>query len=141
MNEYKKLLKNHGLIVTKGRTHALEILKNSGVPLNVEEVFQKVDRKLVPNFTSLYRILNQLFEAGLLNKTIHQDGINYYEFKSPHHKHFIVCKICGTISEIKHCPMETFEKEVSEETGFTVEGHNVELQGICPKCQKDTNKI
>lgn len=136
MKEYKKLLKDHGLIVTKGRSHALEILMNSNVPMNVEEVFQKVDRQLVPNFTSLYRILNQLFEADLLNKTIHQNGMNYYEIKSPHHKHYIVCKICGNISEIKHCPMEAFEKEVSQETGFIVECHTVELEGICPQCQE-----
>ncbi|WP_071027164.1 Fur family transcriptional regulator [Peptoniphilus raoultii] len=140
MNKYQKLLKEHNLILTKGRLHALEVLSKEEIPLNVEEIFAKVDKEFVPNFTSLYRILNQLYDAGLLNKTIYQDGINYYEFKRHDHRHYIICTKCGKVSKIKGCPMDAFEEEVSNDTGFIVKGHTVELEGICPDCQKNDNK-
>jgi len=136
MKDFEKLLRDNNLKVTKGRIAILELLYSSKIPMNTEEIFNYVDKDELPSFTSLYRILNQLSEAGILEKNLYQNGLLYYELKGKKHRHYIICSKCGKISPIEHCPISEFVEEASIETGYVVEDHVVELIGICPNCQK-----
>lgn len=136
MRDFKKLLKSKDLKITKGRLEVLEILENSSVPMNTEEIFSKLQFDTSPSFTSLYRILNQLADVGLLRKNIYQNGITYYETAIDTHRHFIICSSCGKIQEVKHCPIDKITKKVEAESGYMVHSHSLEFSGLCPNCQE-----
>ncbi len=136
MKTYKQMLKDKNLKVTKGRLAVLELLNSSKVPMNAEQVFEKIDKRDVPSFTSLYRILNQLADEDFLKKNLFSNGLLYYETANLGHRHFIICSNCGKISSIEKCPLHEFDEAAAKETGYVVEYHNVELVGLCPECQK-----
>lgn len=136
MRDFKKLLQEKRLKVTKGRLEVLEILEHSTVPMNTEEIFAKLQFDTSPSFTSLYRILNQLANVGLLRKNIYQNGITYYESANDSHRHFIICSSCGKIQQVSHCPIENITKKIEQDTGYIVGSHTLEFKGICPDCQK-----
>ena len=130
-----EILKDNNLKITKGRIALLELLKNSEVPMNTEEIFDLTDKESIPSFTSLYRMLNELSDKGIIRKNLYSNGLFYYELAQTDHKHYIVCSKCGKVSPIKECPISDFEKIAEDETGYKVVGHIVELRGICPECQ------
>ncbi|MBU5669353.1 transcriptional repressor [Peptoniphilus sp. MSJ-1] len=135
MKDFEKLLRDNNLKITKGRLAILELLHQSKIPMNTEEIFAEVDKEELPSFTSLYRILNQLTDVGIIEKNLYQNGLLYYELRDKKHKHYIICEKCGKISAIENCPISDFEKEASIETGYIVVDHVIELKGICPDCQ------
>jgi Fur family ferric uptake transcriptional regulator len=136
MEDYKKMLKDKNLKVTKGRLAVLELLNASKVPMNAEQIYEDIDKEAVPSFTSLYRILKQLADEDLLKKNLYSNGLLYYETAKLGHRHFIICSKCGKISSIEKCPLHEFDEAAAKETGYVVEYHSVELVGICPECQK-----
>ena len=135
MKSCDEILKDNNLKITKGRIALLELLKNSEVPMNTEEIFDLTDKESIPSFTSLYRMLNELSDKGIIRKNLYSNGLFYYELAQTDHKHYIVCSKCGKVSPIKECPISDFEKIAEDETGYKVVGHIVELRGICPECQ------
>ena len=137
MKIFEDILKKNNLKVTKGRLTLLEELNKSQVPMNTEEIFASADKNTIPSLTSLYRMLNELSDKGIIRKNLYSNGLLYYEFAGSEHRHYIVCSKCGKVSPIKECPISDFEKIAEEETGFKVIGHLVELKGVCPECQKN----
>lgn len=129
----KNLLNGTGLRFTKGREAVLNVLNNSILPLSADEIIDLVDKSIVSG-SSVYRILSELDQAGILLKTIRQNGISYYELYTSH-KHFILCSECGKMLPIEHCPISPFEEKIAKSTGFKITGHMIELKGICPECQ------
>ena len=135
MKNCDEILKDNNLKITKGRIALFELLKDSEVPMNTEEIFDLTDKVSIPSFTSLYRMLNELSDKGIIRKNLYSNGLFYYELAQTDHKHYIVCSKCGKVSPIKECPISDFEKIAEDETGYKVIGHIVELRGLCPDCQ------
>ena len=122
MKNYENILRKNDLKITRGRIELLDLLYN---------------KKIIPSFTSLYRLLNELSDKNILKKNLYHNGLYYFEFNDDRHRHYIVCAKCGKISAIENCPIADFEKIAEKETGYTVISHIVELRGICPDCQKN----
>ena len=137
LKSYDEILRNNNLKVTKGRIALIELLNESNVPMNTEEIFDLTDKDTIPSFTSLYRMLNELCDKGIIRKNLYSNGLFYYEYAQTEHRHYIVCTKCGKVSPIKECPISDFEKIAEDETGYKVVGHIVELRGICPECQNE----
>lgn len=130
----KEILKDNNLKVTKGRLEVLNTLNKSQTPLSVEEIYNNISRESCKSLTTAYRIVNQLEDAKIIRKAFSKNGISYYELSIHSHKHYIVCSICGKITPIDHCPIESLENLVEKETGYEITGHIIELSGICPDC-------
>ncbi|MDU2109976.1 MAG: Fur family transcriptional regulator [Peptoniphilus lacydonensis] len=137
MKNYENILRKNDLKITHGRIELLDLLYNSKIPMNTEEIYSSVNKKIIPSFTSLYRMLNELSDKNILKKNLYHNGLYYFEFNDDRHRHYIVCAKCGEISAIENCPIADFEKIAEKETGYTVISHIVELRGICPDCQKN----
>ena len=130
-----QLLKRAGLKVTPHRKAMLEILMDAHKPLTVEEVYQNLfEKKQLCDLSTVYRALNTMAEHQLLQKSVHQDGCVYYQLSFDHHSHFLVCECCHESVPIDLCPLEQLEREIREDTGYEITGHQFEISGLCPKC-------
>ena len=58
MKNYENILRKNDLKITHGRIELLDLLYNSKIPMNTEEIYSSVNKKIIPSFTSLYIILN-----------------------------------------------------------------------------------
>jgi len=135
---YKDALKNDGLKNTKHRNSILNIIEKSPQPLTADNIYMAlINAGEAINLSSVYRILGTLAEKRMIikssvigeNKAVFE--LNYYE-----HKHHFVCTKCKKIISISGCPLEEYEKVLTKKMGFNIQGHKLEIYGICSDCRK-----
>lgn len=127
-----------GLKATRHRTEILDILSASELPLAAEEVFLALNqRKISVSLSTVYRALDVLSEKKLVKKrSIPGDSRTLFEYNRMVHKHYLICLGCNKILPIEHCPLGDYEKSLAKETDFSIAGHNLDIYGYCPECQK-----
>jgi Fur family ferric uptake transcriptional regulator len=83
---------------------------------------------------TVYRSLNLLKDAGILEQHTFADGRAVFELSHPesHHDH-LVCVDCGTIEEFENDEIERLQHEVAQKLGFELTSHRLELFGKCTK--------
>jgi Fe2+ or Zn2+ uptake regulation protein len=47
----------------------------------------------------------------------------------------LACRSCGLVVEFESCNLTLLEKLLELETGYRIEGHDLELNGLCPQCR------
>ena len=84
---------------------------------------------------SVYRTLNLLEDAGLLRKVARSNDREVYEhdYGYPQHDH-LICKECGDLIEFSAENTSRIVENVAAEYGFRVEGHRLEVYGMCADC-------
>ena len=84
---------------------------------------------------TVYRTLDLLAEMGFVRRIHAEDGCHGYAAASHGHRHHLVCRRCGATVEFEGCDLSPFLDRVSQETGYAIEDHLLELVGICSPCQ------
>ncbi len=127
-------LRAHDFKVTEQRVAVLSLLMKVHKPVTIDAV-----SKALPeiNYVTLYRMLKQFVDAGLVYQTDFRAGKAYFEFQE-HHHHHVVCTSCGTQEAVDACLPDQFLKHVATHTsGFaTIQNHTLEFFGICNACKK-----
>jgi Fur family ferric uptake transcriptional regulator len=61
----------------------------------------------------------------------------HYEWvgKDSHHDH-LVCTTCGSVIEFHDKELEARQHQICADNGFKPTFHNLQILGICAKCQK-----
>lgn len=84
---------------------------------------------------SVYRILDELEEVGVLSRVELGRGQAGYEPVRPeHHHHHLVCSRCGKVQPFDDTALEEAIESLSSRVDFDVTGHEVVLRGNCPDC-------
>jgi Fur family ferric uptake transcriptional regulator len=135
---HQEALKHSGLKNTKQRHAILSVLEKSPQPLNAEQIYLAlVNEKIAINLSTVYRVLNTLVAKELIIKTSSvKDNKALFELNAFEHRHHLVCVECKKIILVDECPFEEYEKKLKEKMGFTILGHQLEIYGVCEKCQK-----
>ena len=138
LEDLKIVLKNKGMKYTEQRAVILQILLNIDEHLNAEEVHSVVKEKfpeLNIGIATIYRTLNFLEDVELISSiSFGKDGKKYESTKEQHHDH-IICTSCGTIVEFYDDQIEKRQEDIAQKNGFVITNHNMQLFGICKKCQ------
>ena len=128
------LEKNH-LKQTRQREVILQTFLDENRHVTSEDLYQAV-RKEHANigYTTVYRTMKLLVEAGLATERHFDDGITRYEIEQEHHDH-LVCIKCGKIQEFECESIERTQNEIADEHGFEILRHRHELYGHCAECR------
>ncbi|MDH5705687.1 MAG: transcriptional repressor [Candidatus Aminicenantes bacterium] len=121
------------------------LMSRSSKHMSAKEIYASLYR-MYPGIglTTIYRTLDLLVRAGLINRFTSGDGQNMYEFKSEEkkeHHHHLTCIQCGKIIDYSDFVEEELEfiKKIEESLAskhnFNVLGHNIEFYGLCDKCK------
>lgn len=133
--EIRDELKHHHLKYTKQRHSILLVLKESKVPLTLNQIIESLDVEM--DLSTIYRALDAFESKGLINKTVPlEPSLAVYDYNREIHKHHLTCTKCSKILVIESCPLEEYEAQIENETGFIIERHQLELYGLCQSCQK-----
>ncbi len=132
-----QLLKSLGLKITTARVEIINILSQSGIPLDAEKITKALKiKKISINQATVYRTLTSLVEGGLIKTVdLKKDSI-FYELSAKHHHHHIVCTSCNTMEDFNNQEIENLlEKVIKKSPKFNkVNEHSLELFGVCVKC-------
>lgn len=83
---------------------------------------------------TVYRGLQWLADAGLLDTLRTPDGEVAYRRCSPAHHHHLICRRCGRTEEVSGDALEQWSQEVAAAHGFRDPEHFVEVYGLCSDC-------
>jgi Fur family ferric uptake transcriptional regulator len=124
-------LKASGLKATLPRLKILEIFQNTSVRhLSAEDVYkQLLSDNLDVGLATVYRVLTQFEQAGLLQRNHFETGKAVFELnEGSHHDHLV--------EEFFDAEIEKRQLKIAQEHGFEIADHALALYGHCKNCKK-----
>ena len=92
------------------------------------------DRGERVGLTTVYRTLQSMASAGLLDTLRNDTGESVYRRCSEHHHHHLVCRSCGSTIEVGDHEVEEWATQVAAKHGFSDVSHTIEIFGTCSEC-------
>ena len=131
-------LKDAGLKITLPRIKILQILESSDVHhLSAEDVYkQLIQNEEEIGLATVYRVLTQFEEAGLVVRHHFEGGHSVFEIASNQHHDHIVCVKCGRVEEFIDEQIEVRQQAIADRLGFELTDHNLNMYGLCPDCKR-----
>ena len=86
--------------------------------------------------TTVYRTLQSMASAGMLDTLRNDTGESVYRRCSEHHHHHLVCRSCGSTVEVGDHEVEAWAAEVASKHGFSDVSHTIEIYGTCSDCRR-----
>ena len=130
-----QFLKNAGLKATVPRLKIINLFETSAVRhMTAEDVYrQLLADGLDVGLATVYRVLTQFEQAGLLVRHHFESGKAVFELdRGSHHDH-LVCLQCGRVEEFYDPEIEKRQAKVARERGFVVSEHALYLYAECIK--------
>ena len=128
-------LKEIGLKATLPRRRILELFETSKVRhMSAEDVYKSlISEGLDVGLATVYRVLTQFEQAGLLARQRFETGKAVFELNQGGHHDHLVCMQCGRVEEFYDAEIEKRQHEIARDRGFDIRGHSLALYGDCTK--------
>ena len=130
-----KELRSTGLKVTAPRLRVLELFQTSPERhLTAEDVYRRLlDEHADIGLATVYRVLTQFEQAGVLVRHHFEGGKAVYELNEGTHHDHLVCLDCGRVEEFYDAEIEKRQAAVAKVKGFTIADHALSLYAHCTK--------
>jgi Fur family ferric uptake transcriptional regulator len=128
-------LKTIGLKATVPRLRILELFEKSSVRhLAAEDVYRVLMKDgLDIGLATVYRVLTQFEQAGLLKRHHFESGKAVFELNDSSHHDHLVCLTCGRVEEFYDAEIEKRQNRVARDRGFSIREHSLALYADCTK--------
>jgi Fur family ferric uptake transcriptional regulator len=133
MSDNNQALKDAGLKVTLPRLKILEVLQQPECQhISAEELYKKlIDLGEEIGLATVYRVLNQFDDAGIVTRHHFEGGKSVFELATQHHHDHLVCLDCGAVIEFSDDVIERRQKEIAEKYNVHLTNHSLYLYGKC----------
>jgi len=138
--KFREFLATKGLRFTQERATVVEAVFATHEHFDAEQwvadLSAREDGDRVSRST-IYRTLNLLEEAGMIRKVARAKDREVYEhdYGYPQHDH-LICKKCGELIEFENDAIAQAVDNIAARHGFRLEGHRLEVYGICDDCSR-----
>jgi len=139
LTDFKTLLKNNSLKFTIQREVILEMLYSSDEHLTPESLHHLIQEKhanLKTGIATVYRTLALLEESNMVTSLSFGAQGKKYELGAKEHHDHIICTECGVITEFVDEEIEAKQHEITDQLGFKMVDHSMQIYGVCSECQK-----
>jgi Fur family ferric uptake transcriptional regulator len=131
-------LKTAGLKATAPRLKIINLFETSRERhLTAEEVYRLLrDEGLDIGLATVYRVLTQFEQAGLLIRHHFESGKAVFELNPGSHHDHLVCLQCGRVEEFYDPEIEKRQQKIAADRGFAISEHALYLYADCtkPRC-------
>ncbi|APE05344.1 MULTISPECIES: ferric iron uptake transcriptional regulator [Alteromonas] len=131
--DQNKELKRAGLKVTLPRLKILQILQDpNNQHISAEDVYKiLIDQDEEIGLATVYRVLNQFDDAGILNRHHFEGGKSVFEISHKDHHDHLVCLKCGKVIEFEDDVIEQRQEMVAKQHNIKLTHHSLYLYGEC----------
>lgn len=129
-------LKTMGLKATLPRLRVLQLFENQAERrhLSAEEVYRLLSADGIEiGLATVYRVLTQFEQAGLLIRHHFESGKAVFELNHGTHHDHLVCVDCGHVEEFFDPEIERLQEAVAAKRGFKIREHSLHLYAECQK--------
>jgi Fur family ferric uptake transcriptional regulator len=131
-------LKTAGLKATLPRLRIINLFETSKLRhMTSEDVYRELQAEgLDIGLATVYRVLTQFEQAGLLVRHHFESGKAVYELNEGKHHDHLVCLQCGRVEEFYDPDIERRQQKIAKERGFAISEHALYLYADCtkPRC-------
>ena len=133
-----KELRDSGLKATLPRQRILQLFHDGKAKhLSAEDVYRiLLAEKIDVGLATIYRVLMQFAEAGILMRRQFESGAAVFELNEGSHHDHLVCTSCSKVEEFIDEEIEFRQEKIAKERGFAIQSHALSLYGICAVCQR-----
>jgi Fur family zinc uptake transcriptional regulator len=139
----ESLTQTRGEKLTKLRRRVLEIVLESHRPMGAYDILGALARdggKPAP--PTVYRALDFLRTQGFVHRI---DSLNAFAAcfapAKTHRSHFLLCRACGSASEIENAALDAALASAASKAGFMAENETIEITGLCADCDNGSSTI
>ena len=128
-------LRNAGLKATLPRLKIINVFEQSRQRhLTAEDVYrQLLSDGLDVGLATVYRVLTQFEQAGLLVRHHFETGKAVFELNEGKHHDHLVCLQCGRVEEFYDAEIEKRQSKIARDRGFEISEHALYLYADCTK--------
>ncbi|MCX6119815.1 MAG: Fur family transcriptional regulator [Proteobacteria bacterium] len=126
-------LERHKLKQTQQRKIIVDFFLRINSHVDAEELHRRIRAEGHDiGLATIYRTLNLLMDAGIVEERSFQDGRSVFEVASPdgHHDH-LVCTECGLVIEFENEGIEEMQRAVAKQYSINLKTHRLDLFGTC----------
>jgi Fur family transcriptional regulator, ferric uptake regulator len=123
---------------TKGRRELVLLLHGHGRPATIPDL---LDRGATLTQSSMYRNMVDLQAVGVVQKVAGADDRARYELAEEliGHHHHLICTQCGSVDDFVapasiEQSLDSGLDKVLVDRGFQINGHRLDILGICAEC-------
>lgn len=139
MKDYAGALRKRGLRATSQRVILLKLISEveGHKHLTAGEIFEQAVETLPGlNLATVYRTLEGLHEAGLVDRLAAGLDQVHYSYRDPDHLHgHLCCQSCGKVAVLDYAFVQDLAKVVDKEYGFELADSHLGLPGLCKACR------
>ena len=138
LSDFRVLLKKNNLKFTIQREVILETLYGSDEHLTPEALHHLIQEKfpeLKTGIATVYRTLALLEDSSMVTSLSFGAQGKKYELGAKEHHDHLICTECGTITEFVDEEIEKRQHDITDELGFKMSDHSMQIYGICKNCQ------
>lgn len=124
---------------TEQKEIVIKYLKeNCNEHLSINEIYNSLKEDV--GQTTVYRVINQLIEKGLVTKIPLENKQGFcYKYNSKNencndHYH-LICEKCNNLYHFKSEEVERVSKEAKQNEDFEIDSNRIVFYGICKKCK------
>ena len=128
-------LKSSGLKATLPRLRILNLFENASVRhMSADDIYRLLMQEgLDIGLATVYRVLTQFEQAGLLQRHHFESGKAVFELNQGGHHDHLVCLQCGRVEEFYDAEIEKRQERIAQERGFAIHEHSLSLYADCTK--------
>jgi Fur family ferric uptake transcriptional regulator len=128
-------LKSIGLKATLPRLKILDLFEQSDKRhMTAEEIYRLLsDEGQDIGLATVYRVLTQFEQAGLLIRHHFDSDKAVFELNQGDHHDHLVCLQCGKVEEFFDPEIEKRQQRIAKERGFVIHDHSLHLYADCVK--------
>lgn len=126
------LLTEHGYRITAPRRTVIAAVLDKPYPFKAEQLVSEMPEI---GRSTIYRTLEILASLDILTRLLQPGGHPAYVVGSPGHRHHLVCSECGSVVAFTRCPVDDLLSDLGRDTEFSIQGHHLEIFGLCRNCQ------
>ena len=130
-----KDLRNMGLKATLPRLKVLDLFQHSKQRhMTAEDVYKLLlDENADIGLATVYRVLTQFEQAGLLVRHHFESGKAVFELNEGTHHDHLVCLQCGRVEEFFDAEIERRQAKIAKDRGFNIHDHSLYIYADCTK--------
>ena len=131
-------LSQQGYRVTGPRRALVRLIAGRKVRFTAADLEEDVARATpAVGRATVFRTLELLLSLGLVER-VHTEGEgrDAYVVAEEVHHHHLVCSRCGVVTEVTGCMVDDLVSSLARAADFQVEGHWMEIVGLCRRCRE-----
>jgi len=127
-------LKQTGLKATLPRLKVLDLFRTSKQRhMAAEDVYRQLLAEQTDlGLATVYRVLTQFEQAGILSRRNFESGKAVYELNEGQPHDHLVCTATGHVEEFYDAEIEKRLQAIAKERGWTLQDHTIVLYGLAP---------